>query len=327
MSYVAAIDGGATKTRCLIGDLNGNILGDYTLGASNHQTAGPEQAREILENVYLKALEQAQLTNNEIKFAYLGLSGADLPSDFNLLNKFCIDIFKEIPFKVVNDAWIAMRSGLKGTWGAISICGTGSNSAACSPDGRANILSALSYELGNYGGGGHIAEKALHYAFRAHEGTGGETALVKELPALLGTDDMDDLLTKFYPKRLIDEEDIKKISPLVFALANKRDRVCQKILMDMGHVLGEMTAGVIKKVGMENLKVPVVLGGSVYRGDNPLLIDELTTTVHREVPDAYFIVPVLPPAAGAYLSALDSVGVTPGTALYDKLEKYFIEKQ
>ncbi|MDF2988967.1 MAG: ATPase [Eubacterium sp.] len=324
MSYVVAIDGGATKTRCLIGDLNGNILGDYTLGASNHQTAGQKQARDILENVYFRTLEQAGLSNDDVRYAYLGLSGADLPSDFKFLNNLCANIFQNVPFKVVNDAWIAMRSGLKDSWGAISICGTGSNAAACSPDGKTTVLNALSYELGNYGGGGHIAEKALHYAFRAYEGTGAETALVKELPVLLGAGNMDELLSEFYPQRLINEADMKNISPLVFSLADKRDIVCQRILVDMGHVLGEIVAGVIKKVGMEDLKVPVVLGGSVYKGTNPLLIDELTTTVHRDVPGAYFIVPVLPPAAGAYLSALDVMGVAPDTAVYDKMEKYFL---
>ncbi len=323
MAYVAGIDGGATKTRCLVGDTNGNILGDYTLGASNHQTAGKSQAKAIINEVYKGALEKAKLKNEDINYVYLGLSGADLPSDFEFLNKLCRDIFQTGTFKVVNDAWIGMRSGLKGTWGAVSICGTGSNAGACSPDGRSTILSALSYELGNYGGGGHITEKALHHAFRAHEGTGRDTALVTEIPLLFGVDNMDDLLTRFYPKRLVKEEELKSVPPLVFRLANDRDNVCRKLLIDMGHVIGELILGVIKKLGMENLEVPVVLGGSVYKGDNPLLIDELTTTVHGEVPKAYFIVPTLPPAAGAYLSALDSIGTEPGPDIYHKLEKYF----
>lgn len=323
MAYVAGIDGGATKTRCLVGDTKGNILGDYTLGASNHQTAGKSQAKATINEVYRGALEKAKLKNGDINYVYLGLAGADLPSDFEFLNKLCRDIFQAGTFKVVNDAWIGMRSGLKGTWGAVSICGTGSNAGACSPDGRSTILNALSYELGNYGGGGHLTEKALHHAFRAHEGTGRDTALVREIPPLFGVDNMDGLLSRFYPKRLVKEEELKSVPPLVFRLANDRDYVCRRLLLDMGHVIGEMILGVIRKLGMENLKVPVVLVGSVYKGDNPLLIDELTTTVHGEVPKAYFIVPALPPAAGAYLSALDSIGIDPGPDIYLKLEKYF----
>lgn len=323
MRYVAGIDGGGTKTRCLIGDLNGNILGDNTLGASNHQTAGKTQAKAIISKVYKKALEKAKITHEDIEYVYLGLAGADLPSDFDLLNGLCHDIFKGAPFQVVNDAWISMRSGLKGTWGAVSICGTGANAGACHPDERRLILSALSYELGNYGGGGDITEKALHYAFRAYEGTGKETALVKELPRLFEAIDMEDLLSKFYPKKLINDGVLQKVSPLVFKLANSRDWVCQQILIDMGHVLGEMVAGVIKRLGMEDLEVPVVLGGSIYKGDNPLLIDKLTTTLHTQVPKAYLKIPLLPPAAGAYLSALDSLAVVPDSTTYDTLERYF----
>jgi len=323
MKYVAGIDGGATKTRCLIGDLEGNILGDYTLGASNHQTVGKIQAKAIINEVYIKALEKAQIKHEDIKYIYLGLAGADLPSDFIFLNKWCADIFAGTPYLVENDTWIGMRSGLKGSWGAVSVCGTGSNAGARHPDGRKIILSALSYELGNYGGGAHITEKALHYAFRAYEGTGKETALVNELPMLLGASDMEDLLSKFYPIRLINDEKFQKVSPLVFRLASNKDGVCQQILIDMGHVLGDMVSGVIKRLGMENQEVPVVLGGSIYKGDNPLLIDELTTTLHREVPNAYITIPILPPVAGAYLSALDSIDVVPDSTVYDTLEQYF----
>lgn len=116
---------GGTKTRCLIGDLNGNILGDYTLGASNHQTIGKAQAKAIISEVYIKALEKANITHEDIEYVYLGLSGADLPSDFELLNELCDEIFRGASFQIVNDAWISIRSGLKGKWGAVSICGTG----------------------------------------------------------------------------------------------------------------------------------------------------------------------------------------------------------
>ncbi len=323
MRYVAGIDGGATKTRCLIGDLNGNILGDYTLGASNHQTTGQAQAKAIINDVYFGALKNAKINPEEIEYVFLGLAGADLPSDFELLNNWCSEIFLKTQFYVANDVWIAMRSGIKGTWGAVSICGTGSNAGACHPDGRKNILNSISYELGNYGGGGHITEKALHYAFRAFERTGKETALVEELPKVLGATDMADLLTRFYPVRLVQEENLQKVPPLVFKLANNRDWVCQKLLIDMGHVIGEMISGVIKGLGMEDMEVPVVLGGSVYKGDSPLLIDELNTTLHMDVPGAHLIIPTLPPAAGALLSAMDSMGIVPDAAVYQTLEKYF----
>lgn len=323
MKHVAGIDGGGTKTRCLVGDLQGHILGDCTLGASNHQTAGRKQARAVIEEVYKKALDQAGIQPEDIQYVFLGLAGADLPSDFKLLNRWCAGIFKDIPFQVANDTWISMRSGLKGTWGAVSICGTGSNAGACHPDGRRIILNALDYELGNYGGGEHITQKALHYAFRAYEGTSCETALTKELPALLGARDMEDLLSKFYPQTLITDKDLREVSPLVFRLAGERDGICQQILIKMGHVLGEMAAGVIRRLGMENMEVPVVLGGSIYRGDNPLLVDEFTTALHMIVPRASIRIPSLPPVAGAYLSALDSIKAAPDSTAYKNLQNYF----
>ncbi|GAB1483303.1 hypothetical protein MASR2M78_21190 [Treponema sp.] len=41
-SLLLAIDGGGTKTHCVVGDSAGNILGEGFGGASNHQVVGTE---------------------------------------------------------------------------------------------------------------------------------------------------------------------------------------------------------------------------------------------------------------------------------------------
>lgn len=325
MRYVAGIDGGGTKTRCIIGDDKGHILGDWTVGPSNHQSLGAKKAGEAIREVFLKAVSLAGLSPNQVEYVFLALAGADLPCDLELLYKLCSPIFTPVPFRIVNDTWAAMRSGLKTPWGAVSICGTDGNAAVRHPDGKKAILRSLSYELGNYGGGGDITRMALHHAFRADEGTGPDTLLQTFLPPVLGADDMKDLLTRFYPQRHNLSGLLNQVPPLVFHLANQRDRVCQDILIHMGHVLGEMLAGLIMKLEMEDMEVPVVLGGSVYKGNNPLMIDEFTTVLHRTAPRAYTIIPTLPPVAGAYLSALDELSITPGEEVYQNLEIQFRE--
>ncbi|MCX7747276.1 MAG: ATPase [Clostridia bacterium] len=319
MKLFAAIDGGGTKTRCIIGDENGNIFGDYTGAASNHQLVGKERAAASIEECFVHTLKGAGFTKEEMHFIYLGLSGADLPSDFEILKDICKPIFDPVLFEIVNDTWISLRSGLNDTWGAVSICGTGANAAARHPDGKNFILPSISYELGNYGGGGHLTEKALHRAFRANEGTGSSTLLQEYLPIALKVQSMDELFSRFYPKRIITQEELLKVPPLVFELASKRDNVCQELLIEMGNVLGEMVAGVIQRVGMEDMEVPVVLGGSLYKGSNPLLVDQLTITLHRTAPKAFVKLPTLPPVAGAYLSALDLMNIKVNSDVYEKL--------
>lgn len=327
MMFVAAFDGGGTKTRCLIGDTHGRILSDRLGGPSNHQACGPEETKRVLEELLETGLIEAGIQKSDLTYAHLGLAGADLPEDFDMLYGYLGPLFQDIPYKIVNDAWIIMRSGMKSTWGAVCICGTGSNAGAAHPDGRQFILRSLGYSLGNYGGGGDIANEALHHAFRADEWTGPKTLLQHRLPDLLGAKDMDDLVSQFYPdSNPATQKKLKQVPPLVFELASQGDSICQDILIRMGDILGQMTAGVIKRVEMETMDIPVVLGGSIFHGRNPLLIDAFTLALHRTAPKAKLHLPLLPPAAGAYLYALDAQHIECGPDLYERLDDFFCKK-
>ncbi len=309
MIYIAAFDGGGTKTRCIIGDETGHILADHCIGASNHQTVGFDGTKNILVELFEKSLKTAGIKAQDISMAYLGLSGADMEPDFIMLNKLCSEIFGPIPYRVVNDTWIAMRSGLKGNWGAVAICGTGANSAVIHPDGRRVILRALSYMLGGYGGGSDLAITALHHAFRADEGTGRTTLLTKFLPQTFGANDMEGLLKLLYPENKLGIEDLGKITPLIFELANKGDAVCQDLLSDMGGEMGEILGGLISRLEMENMEIPVVIGGNVFKGSGPILIDSFCCSLHKTAPYAFLVHSKFPPVAGAYLSAMDEMKV------------------
>ncbi|HZK34036.1 MAG TPA: BadF/BadG/BcrA/BcrD ATPase family protein [Bacillota bacterium] len=318
--YIIGFDGGGSKTRCVVGDYKGNILADILGGPSNHQSCGPQETKRVINSLLDEALDASSLSQSDLSYAFLGLAGADLPDDFKMLYSLLEPVFKEIPIKIVNDAWIIMRSGTKSPWGAVCICGTGSNSGAAHPDGNQAILRSLGYDLGNYGGGGDMASEALHYAFRADEKTGPGTMLEEQLPAIFGLADMDKLVGMFYPKRVPDiYPKIKEIPPLVFELASKGDRVCQDILISMGDILGDMTAGVIKRVNIQDMEVPVVLGGSVFSGENPLFIDAFKMTIHRTAPRAHIILPDLAPVAGAYLYGLDTLKIATNKQVYDNL--------
>ena len=70
--YVAGVDGGGTKTACMIADETGSILGYAVAEGSNHQISGFPLA---IENVYLSirtACAQADISFSQLSFIYLG---------------------------------------------------------------------------------------------------------------------------------------------------------------------------------------------------------------------------------------------------------------
>ncbi len=316
------IDGGGTKTRGILADNEGHIIRDVTLGPSNHQIIGYEACRTLLQ-----ALKDELLIDIEspISFVYLGLSGADTASDFKNLNTLVLSLFPTTPFLVENDSWCVLKSATP-RFGVVSIYGTGANAGAIDKMGNRYILRSLGYALGGYGGGGDLANEALHYAFRADEGTYLPTKLTTEIPKLVGLTTMTELLDLMYPETCVPESFYKQIPPLLFNLADKEDAVAIEILKKMGRIQGEMICPMIEKADLAKESFPVVLGGSVYNGSSSHFIDATMETIWKIAPLASPIRPKLPPVAGALIIALEEIHVNLTTEILLEIQNYFIDK-
>lgn len=301
--YVLGIDAGGTKTHCVIADENENILAEGLAGASQHQLFGIRQTEKNLQLAVSAALKEADLTLQDLSYAVLGMSGADGEDDLALLNPAAEKVLPGVPFRVVHDAWIGMYSALKEPFGVVSICGTGAGHAGRNRQGDELTLRNLDYRLGNYGGGGDLVEKALHYAFRSDEGTYEKSALEAAVPPIFGVSTMEDVCRLLKQNPLSDKERYQ-LPITVFQLANSGDSVCRMLIQDLGHEEGLYAAAVIRRLHMENEQVPVVLIGSLFHSDDPLLLDPFMDAVHTAAPAAYPVLPTRKPVTGAVRMAL-----------------------
>ena len=301
--YVLGIDAGGTKTHCVIADENENILAEGLAGASQHQLFGIRQTEKNLQLAVSAALKEADLTLQDLSYAVLGMSGADGEDDLALLNPAAEKVLPGVPFRVVHDAWIGMYSALKEPFGVVSICGTGAGHAGHNRQGDELTLRNLDYRLGNYGGGGDLVEKALHYAFRSDEGTYEKSALEAAVPPIFGVSTMEDVCRLLKQNPLSDKERYQ-LPITVFQLANSGDSVCRMLIQDLGHEEGLYAAAVIRRLHMENEQVPVVLIGSLFHSDDPLLLDPFMEAVRTAAPAAYPVLPTRKPVTGAVRMAL-----------------------
>ncbi len=321
MKYIFAYDGGGTKTRLNVIDLLGNIHFDKSTSGCNVFSSGDLEFIRIIEGLFKDAKNTLNLNDSDILYISLGLSGADLEEDYKHLEKLCQNIFKENNYFIKNDAWIILRSGLTSPYGAVCICGTGTNSAAINKDGKEAILRSLSYILGTYGGGLDIAREALHYAFRASELTYKDTVLRIKIPKLFQVKNMEEVIPLFYPKRIIDKKTFGKITELVIKSAKENDEISIMILKDIASNLAQQTTGVIKQLKMEAEKVPVVIGGRVFQSDCSIFLNSFKKHLNDEVKKAYIIKPKFTPVIGAYLFALDKLGIMQNKEIENNLLK------
>lgn len=296
--YILGIDAGGTKTHCMITDESKNVLGEAVAGAAQHQIYGIAQTRESLRDAIREALMKAGLVLEDIAYGVFGMSGADGPDDFELLIPVVEEIMGNVPFQVVHDAWLGFYSAIEEDIGVVSICGTGAGHAGRNAKGEQLTLRNLDYLTGNLGGGDYLAEKALHYAFRSEEGTWDKSVLEELIPPVFHVQNMEQVCTILKQGKMTKEQ--KYQLPIVtFRAAEGKDRMAESLIRTMGYEEGRYAAAVIKRLHLQNERVPMVLIGSLFHTGNPLLIEPYMEAVHEICPKAYEIIPDAAPVTGA----------------------------
>lgn len=309
MRYVLGVDGGGSKTDMLLCREDGAYCGRTVVGGSNHQLVGMKKAKETLLSGMDKLLKDCGTEKKELAYICLGLSGADFPEDITALERELIPWFGSVPCMVLNDVWLPLEAMVPTGAGAVSICGTGHNTAVRGADESRYQIAALNYELGNWGGGHMMTRHALHAAIRSAEHTGDRTALEDALPAAYGFGSMLEVQKHLY---LTGERDIYDVNVphIVSGLAKDGDAVCIRLLRNDGTTQAEMTAGLLRHAGLLDAELPVVLAGSMYLKDaSGIMRDTYGETLSGVCPGARLIELDRPPVIGAVLLSLSSAGM------------------
>jgi N-acetylglucosamine kinase-like BadF-type ATPase len=329
MSLVLGVDAGATKTFALVADEDGHILGFGQGGPGNHQAAGLEPALSEIRRSCEEALAQVGVSP-PVDFGFFGLAGADMPVDFALLTPAVEGMGLARRVRIKNDTMVALRAGLKRSWGVAVICGTGFNAGGIGPDGREIQLPGLGALSGDWGGGSDIAQEVIRLICRAWDGRGQPTVLTERVLTALGFPSVEELIPQLYQSQLVlseaegfdyypgqfDQRRLLALVPLVFEAAYGGDQVAQDLLVRVGTEVGTTANAIIRRLGLETTDVEVVLGGSVFKGRGPLLVDAVSQMVHRVAPQAIIVLPEFEPVVGAVFLALESLEVEVNETVY-----------
>ena len=307
MKYVLGIDQGATKTHALIADETGHLLGIGTGIGACHSVTGMASAMQGVEESVSAALSMAKLTLGDISSLAAGMTGVDWPDEAGLLTdalEKTLGINSE-NIHVVNDCIIALRAGTTSPMGCILCAGTGLNCGVRDAAGR-------EYTFGYYipdedQGGGALAVRALQAVFDAECGMGSETSLTGRLLALTHCSTVDDLLRKKVENRLTKEEK-HEIPIIVSEEVLSGDPVSADILARFGEDMAAYAVAGIRRLGLQNEPIEVIISGSVFKCKAPLLLETVRKVILSAVPHAQIIESTLEPVVGAVLLALDDLG-------------------
>jgi N-acetylglucosamine kinase-like BadF-type ATPase len=305
--YFLGVDTGATKSHALIADDSGRALGFKRGGPGQLEIIGYEGLTEVLCNLIHQVLDTAGISKDQLAGAGFGLAGYDWPSQRKgTLAAIQSLEMPNVPFEIVNDTIIGLLAGATEGWGIAVVAGTSCNCRGWDRNRREGRVTGFSSRMGEAAGASELVSKAVQAVAFEWVRRGPPTRLTQAFIELTGAQNIEDLLESLTLKR-------HKISataaPIVFRVAAEGDPVAKEVIRWTGRELGNLTVSVIRQLGFEDLDFEVILAGSLYNSNAPLLLEALQATIHAVAPKARLIRLNDPPVVGAVLLGMEQAGI------------------
>jgi N-acetylglucosamine kinase-like BadF-type ATPase len=301
---VLAIDAGNSKTDVCVVSADGDVLGRARGGPFRPHLVGAGAAVDAIAPAVADALSRAGPVS--VLHVAACLANADLPVELRALEAAIERTGWAPSSEVVNDTFALLRAGLDSGRGVAVVCGAGINCTGVLEDGTTVRFAALGHISGDWGGGGHLWQEAMWWAARAEDGRGPDTALRTALPAHFGLSSMAELIAAVHLRELT-ETRAMELTPLLFEVADQGDEVAAGLVHRQAEEVVAMAATAIRRLGVLDEPIDVVLGGGVLTAGHALLIDAVTRLLAEQAPYARARVVASPPVVGAALLGLDRI--------------------
>lgn len=293
------IDGGGTQTRALLAGIDGEIIGSGIGGPSNYQAVGLEVAREGIAQAVRGAWQNAGIGERPADAAFLGLAGVTSAADRGTMERVARELNLAQRIGIDHDIRTALAGGIPGRAGIALIAGTGSAAYGRTADGRSWRAGGWGHVLDDAGSGYWLGVQGLSAVTRHLDGREGPTMLSEILLGHLGVTDPDTILHLMGTNGLSRTE-IAALAPLMLAAAD-HDSVALRIVNEGARQLALMAWAVAGKLALAAPEVMMTGGLMNHASYRELVVNALAARLTA----ARVAIPLLPPAAGAALLAME----------------------
>lgn len=305
----AGIDGGATSTRAIITNEEGQSLSREKSGRSGNTQS--EEGIDLLNNALKGSIKNAYetlKTDEPIQRVCLGLTGVIEKNESNV-DRVTNSLSKLIDFRhihVFNDMRVAFEGATTLGDGVLVYGGTGSNSFA--RDGKGNTVTDVGGWgpiIDDEGGAFVIGKEALKRAARSNDGRGKRTTLEKFILEHFNAKNFGEVQRQLNLEEGLNKRDnIGRLAQLVAREAKNGDKVSINIMKKAGLELGKLVVTVTKKLGVTtNDSVDIFYSGGVFKAGKPLF-QPFKVYVKENIERPLFKKPNFSPVKGAVLLTL-----------------------
>lgn len=295
------IDGGASRSRCVITDVELNIISESNGDQINPLVIGFDQSVQNIIHLISDTLKSAKSSERKIKSVVIGSAGCGREDDANQLKQLLFKLLQENNITVDNllvtsDARITLEAAFEGKPGSILISGTGSIMLGKNDFGEIFRVGGLGRLIGDEGSGYSIGKKGLTAIAKYFDGRGKSTKLTDIIEQEFLINSVDGLITALYKNNF----NIPALAPVVFDAAESGDVTAQKILEEEADELILHIASMKELIKSDLLKLS--LYGSLLTKPNyfSYLLNE---KIIRKFNDVRIVEPINLPEFGAIIMA------------------------
>jgi N-acetylglucosamine kinase-like BadF-type ATPase len=311
MAYYLGIDGGGTKTRCVLGD-EMTVLATAMSGGSNIVRLGETQAMEALHTAVRQVCAAANIAPAQIGAICIGAAGAARPEMAAKIRSILVELIsgiaREIPLtkiEVVGDMTIALEAAFGAGPGVIAIAGTGSIVYGRDASGHTARAGGWGFAVSDEGSGHWIGRRAISVILSAHD-QGLETALSAMVLQAWKLNTLDELVRQ---ANSTPPPDFPRVFPLVLRAADEGDSVALDLLTDAGAKLASLAAIVVRRLEpdipaamLPVATLPVAMTGSIFR-QSPHVRQVFYNTLQTNFPGLDVRQDIVDPIEGALARA------------------------
>jgi glucosamine kinase len=306
------IDGGGTKTSCVVAD-DTHVLGSATSAGSNITRHGDARVREALHTAVRDACAAARVDPATVVSACVGLSGAGRPEVRDAVTRMMQEVLRG-KIEVVTDLETTLEAAFDDGPGVITIAGTGSIAYGRDAGGQTARAGGWGLAISDEGSGQWIGRTVVSAVLGAKD-AGEDPALLKPILELWKLTTLDELVRH---ANASPPPDFSSLVPLVLVAAenprpsgawtghppeetkhpasprDEADVLARSVLERAGNELATLARNVIRRLFGAGDRVRVAMAGGVFRQSemvrqvfyNGVIAEFPQATVEAEIVDA-----------------------------------------
>jgi len=306
MKFYLGLDGGGTRTRFIIINEEGKILGLHVGDTIHiHQVGELETQKRFFKSIEIVS-SLANIVINDISYAFLGFAGyGEVEKDRIFISKMVQDILPSATCG--NDVHVAWSGSLAAQPGVQIVGGTGSIVYARNEKNEETRCGGWGYFFGDEGSAYWLSQMMFTLFSKQSDGRLQKGVLLEIIRDYFNLHNNDLELIGYYKDTLLNNRtQIASLAPLLFKAASNGDIEALKCLQNCAYEQALTIYGAVKKLEWESNTISVSYSGGVFEA-GPIILDLLDAELNRFDSRLKLQKPILSPIMGAvyYAYVLD----------------------